>query len=167
MNSCWWVLTTRSFSVESRLGRTSVWSVSLGKKTEKEKEESATRISPRELKHNCKTTTSSSKFSPAVPPNQNAQKTRSGKTKCQKPNENSLPKITSTKHPQQRQTHPKPQKRKKKKKHRQRTKHTQQTSYCFSLEFLLKSKPQREEKTTKDKPKTHTETEQVLQLGGP
>jgi hypothetical protein len=31
------------------------------------------------LKHNCKTTTSYSKFFPAVPPNQNAKKTRSGK----------------------------------------------------------------------------------------
>jgi hypothetical protein len=32
INTCWWVLNTRSFSVELRLGRTSVWSLSLGEK---------------------------------------------------------------------------------------------------------------------------------------
>jgi hypothetical protein len=127
INTCWWVLTTRSFSVEARLGRTSVWSLSREKNKEK-KEESATRISPRELKQNCKTTTLSSKFFPTVPPNQNAKKTRSGKKKWQKPKKNSLPKITSTKHPQHRQNTPKTPKKKGGKKTDKEQKHTQQTS---------------------------------------
>lgn len=60
---------------------------------------------------------------------------------------------------------PKKEKRKKKWKNRQRTKNTQQTSYCYSLEFLLKSKPQREEKKQPKTSQRHTETEQELQLG--
>jgi hypothetical protein len=88
------------------------------------------------------------------------QKNSQWKKKWQKPKENSLPKITSTKHPQHRQTHPKPQKRKKEKK----TKHTHQTCYCFSLEFPSNPNPREKKKQPKTSQR-HTETEQELQLG--
>jgi hypothetical protein len=128
----------------------------------KKKEESATRISPRELKQNCKTTTHSSKFFPTVPP-----KLAVEKIKWQTPKKNSLPKITSTKHPQHRQTHPKPQKRRGAEKKQTKNKtHTANFLLLFFRKLLLKSKPQREEKTAaKDKPKDTQQLRQELQLG--
>jgi FtsZ-interacting cell division protein ZipA len=121
INTCWWVLTTRSFSVEARLGRTSVWSLSREKNKEK-KEESATRISPRELKQNCKTTTLSSKFFPTVPPNQNAKKTRSGKKKMAKTKKELTPQNHVHQTPPTQTKHTQNPKKERGKKNRQRTK---------------------------------------------
>jgi hypothetical protein len=89
--------------------------VSLSGKKKKRKEESATRISPRELKHNCKTTTSSSKFSPTVPPNQNAKKTRSGKNKMAKTKRELTPQNHIHKTPPTQTNTPKTPKKKKEK----------------------------------------------------
>jgi hypothetical protein len=71
---------------------------------------------------------------------------------------NSLPKITSTKHPQHRQTHPKPQKRKTKKEMKKQTKNKKHSTNFLLLFFRIPPQiqaPERRKKTTKDKPKTH------------
>ncbi len=157
INTCWWVLNTRSFSVELRLGRTSVWSFSLGGKKKERgicNQNFTAGIETKLQNHH--------PFFKVFP--HRSTKTRMPKKlavekiKWQTPKKNSLPKITSTKHPQHRQTHPKPQKRKggEKKKNRQRTKHTQQTSYCFSLENCSSNPNPREKK--KQQPKTSRKT---------
>jgi predicted restriction endonuclease len=91
------------------------------------------------------------------------------KIKWQTPKKNSLPKIKSTKHPQHRQTHPKPQKKKgggEEKKQTKNKTHTANFLLLFFRKLLLKSKPQREEKTAaKDKPKDTQQLRQELQLG--
>lgn len=124
---------------------------------EKKKEESATRISPRELKQNCKTTTSSSKFFPAVLSNQNAKKTRSGKFFLAKTRKELNPQNHVHQTPPTQTNTPKtPKKKGEKKQTKNKNTHCKLLN-CFSLENCSSNpNPREKKKQPKTSRKTHS-----------
>jgi hypothetical protein len=155
------VLNTRSFSVELRLGRTSVWSFSLGGKKKERgicNQNFTAGIETKLQNHH--------PFFKVFP--HRSTKTRSGKNKMANTKKELTPQNHVHQTPPTQTNTPKTPKKKgggEEKKQTKNKTHTANFLLFFFRKLLLKSKPQREEKTAKDKPKDTKQLRQELQLG--